>query len=120
MSASIRSLSLARGAMHRIVNGRGWQIYVSEGELWLTQDCDSRDCLLGAGESFTLDRDGMAIACAMRPAVIILSAPVPARGRSVLARAWSAFFVPLGRMSPLTRELIARLQARRQPARKAA
>ena len=79
MKASIRSLSLARGAMHRIVNGRGWQIHVDEGELWLTQHDDPSDHLVRSGETFTLDRDGTTIACAMQPAVITLSAPRPAR-----------------------------------------
>ncbi len=97
MNASIRSLALARGAMHRILNGRGWQIYVSEGELWLTQHHDTRDFVLKAGESFTLDRDGLAIACAMSPAVIVLSAPTPVR--SPLARAWSAISAPLARIA---------------------
>jgi len=97
MKASIRSLALARGAMHRIVNGRGWQIQVAEGELWLTQDHDSRDYLLRAGESFTVERDGMTIVCAMRPAVITLSAPTPAGG--MLARVWQAVIAPLAKLA---------------------
>jgi len=97
MNASIRSLALARGAMHRILNGRGWQIYVSEGELWLTQHRDPGDHVLRAGDSFTLDRDGLTIACAMRPAVIVLSAPTPVR--SPLARAWSAIAAPLEKVA---------------------
>ena len=97
MKASIRSLSLTRGAMHRIVNGRGWQIQVAEGELWLTQDHDERDYLVRAGESFTVDRDGTTIACAVRPAVITLSAPRPNRG--MLARFWQALIAPFGELA---------------------
>jgi hypothetical protein len=85
--------------MHRIVNGRGWKIHVREGELWLTQHRDARDHVVRAGESFTLDRDGTAIACAMRPSVITLGAPTPPRSALARAGAWLATANPFARLA---------------------
>lgn len=39
----------------------GWRIKVLTGSLWITQDGDTRDIVLAAGDSVLLDRDGLAL-----------------------------------------------------------
>ena len=92
-----REISLKRGTMHRIEGGRGTRIHVREGEVWLTQHLDWRDRILIAGESFVLDREGPAIASALRNSVFNLSRP--RAGRGVLSRAWSALTAPLAELA---------------------
>ncbi len=65
-------LEMARGSFARIEDGRGVRLYVREGELWITQEGDRRDYYVGAGESFQLDRDGVALASALRPSSVDL------------------------------------------------
>jgi hypothetical protein len=65
-------LTLARGSVLRIEDGQDLVVHVREGSLWLTQERDRRDYYLGAGDSFRLDRDGLAIASATRPSRIAL------------------------------------------------
>lgn len=44
---------------------RGDRVECLAGTLWITQDGDPRDTVLGTGESFTADRDGRLLASAM-------------------------------------------------------
>lgn len=46
---------------------RGRRLTVVEGRLWLTLDHDLRDIFLGAGDSFTVDRDGVTLLHALAP-----------------------------------------------------
>ena len=66
-------LPLRRGSLLRIEDGRDTVITVLRGELWLTQEGDRRDRYLAAGQSFRLDRQGVAIASAMRHSLVSLS-----------------------------------------------
>ena len=54
----------ARAAVGRAAR-RGDRIECLSGTLWITQDGDPRDTVLGTGESFTADRDGRLLASAM-------------------------------------------------------
>jgi Protein of unknown function (DUF2917) len=51
---------LAQGALQSIEDGCGSSVQCLEGALWLTQQGDTRDIVLEAGESFVLDRPGTA------------------------------------------------------------
>lgn len=82
-----RSLGMTPGSILRIEDGCGTLIHVREGALWLTQEGDPRDRYVSAGRSFRLDRDGTAIASAMRQAVVTLAAPAP-RSRPSLTHAF--------------------------------
>ena len=64
---------LPRGGMLRIEDGAHSVVHVADGALWLTQEGDPRDRYLAAGSSFTLDRDGLALAQATQPSVVMLS-----------------------------------------------
>ena len=45
----------------RVRDGKGAQVRVLAGAVWVTQDYDSRDVVLKAGEAFVLDRNGTAV-----------------------------------------------------------
>ena len=72
------SIGMPRGSVLRIEDGRGVVVHAWEGHFWITQSGDTRDCFIAPGESFTLDRDGVALVHAMRRAVATLTAPTPA------------------------------------------
>jgi hypothetical protein len=61
--------------VHRIENGRGTEVFCLKGTVWLTQEGDPRDVILGAGQSFVLDRKGVAVAYALKDAAITVGVP---------------------------------------------
>jgi hypothetical protein len=115
-------MALRRGEFVRIEDGRGMLFYVWEGELWITQERDRGDYYVKAGDWFQLDREGVALACALRATSVTLTAPVPAYyarrithgprviyerarepggwlegARQRLARLWANSYAPLSR-----------------------
>lgn len=82
----IRPIVLARRGVHRIEDGRGLQVTCFKGHVWITQQRDPRDIVLGAGQSFVLDRRGSAIVFALKDAVI----HVGAAGQIAAAQAQAA------------------------------
>jgi hypothetical protein len=69
---------LPRGSLLLIEHGRGMQIELWDGELWITQEDDSRDYLIGPGTSFRLGREGIVLANVLKPGRLTITAPVPA------------------------------------------
>ena len=69
------SFGMARGSLLRIDDGAGTLLHVWEGEVWLTQEGSRQDHMLGAGQSFLLDRPGAVLAQAFRRSLVSLSAP---------------------------------------------
>ena len=59
------SIHLRRGQPLRLENGYGRRISVLEGHVWVTQDGDPRDVVLGAGEDFRFDRPVSALVSAL-------------------------------------------------------
>jgi hypothetical protein len=91
------SLSLARGSMLRIEDGRDILIYVWEGEVWLTEEREREDRILRAGAWHRLERQGAAIGYALERSVVTLTAPEPQQyaRRILLVRAGDAAPVEL-------------------------
>jgi hypothetical protein len=71
------SVSLTRGSMLRIEDGRDMLVYVWEGEIWLTEHGERRDRLLRAGGWHRLERAGAALGYALERSVLTLTAPQP-------------------------------------------
>ena len=70
-------IGLARGNVLRVENARNMRVRVARGMLWITQEDDPSDVVLERGESFLLDRDGVALlhACGGAPQTLISLAP---------------------------------------------
>ena len=62
---------LRKGALLRLQHARGRGVAVFSGCLWVTQEGDLQDVTLGAGDSFTFDRDGLTMAQAFEDTSLI-------------------------------------------------
>jgi hypothetical protein len=72
---NVRPVSLKARDVQRIDDGRGLSITCLKGSIWITQDRDLRDIILGAGQSFVLDRNGLTVVFAFDDASILVSRP---------------------------------------------
>ncbi len=70
------AMVVPRGGFLRIDDGRGTEIHVHQGLVWLTQHHDGKDRFLEAGDRFVIDRDGRTIAQAFSEAMVTLLSPV--------------------------------------------
>jgi hypothetical protein len=61
----LSSIGLTRGNVARIENGRGTLLRVETGSVWVTQDRSTKDTVLQAGESFSIERDGTTVLSAL-------------------------------------------------------
>jgi hypothetical protein len=66
---------LLRDHTLRIADGQSHVIAVFEGQVWLTQDGDSRDVILEAGDSFGFGGSGLTLVQAFRDARLLVSEP---------------------------------------------
>jgi hypothetical protein len=93
----LEPIALQARTVHRIDNGRGQQVTCVRGVVWVTQEHDSRDIILSAGQSAVLDRRGLAVVYAFKDALVTVGAamqlPAPSRpaerARSYAERAWA-------------------------------
>jgi hypothetical protein len=60
----------------RFDDATGVAIVCLRGELWLTQDGDLDDVILGPGERFTLDRPGLALVEALKASSLRVAMPL--------------------------------------------
>ncbi len=58
-------LSLAREGLVAIRDGQGTRIVCHAGSLWITQECDVKDSVITAGESFTVRKPGLTLLTAL-------------------------------------------------------
>ena len=68
-----RAIAMTRGTLVRIEDGKGTQVHVWDGELWITQEGDRHDHLVKAGESFELKHDGATVINALRRGVVTVT-----------------------------------------------
>ncbi len=87
---------MPRGSLLRIDGGAGVLVHVWKGEIWLTQEGSTKDHVLGAGQSFRVDRGGATLAQAFRRSVVSLTPPAP---RMSALSAWAAKL-----LAPLTEQ----------------
>jgi hypothetical protein len=66
---------LAEAQTLRVNDGFLVSVDCVDGCLWITQDNDPRDIILAGGESFILDRSGVALLFAFRPSTIAVREP---------------------------------------------
>jgi hypothetical protein len=69
------ALHLGQGNLLRIEDGGGLLVSVTQGQVWLTEEGDSRDIVLESGQSFRLQHRGLSLVYALEPAGLTLSAP---------------------------------------------
>lgn len=69
----------------RLNDAASWTVACLRGSLWITQEGDTRDLFLNAGDTFTLDRDGLALILAMHNAAVAVRPPAGGRGQAVAA-----------------------------------
>jgi hypothetical protein len=82
-----RAVRMARGALERVVDGKGAIVSVWDGALWITQEGDRRDYFVQAGNSFRVEHGGVTLIHALRRSIVTLEAPGGLRHR--LARLWT-------------------------------
>ena len=56
-----RLLRLSHGDLVEFPDARGTTLHVARGRVWITQERARRDVVLDAGDTFTLERDGMTV-----------------------------------------------------------
>ena len=66
------SISLPKGAIHRLPDGRGRRIESLSGSLWVTIDHDRRDILVNPGKGFDIDRSGTTLISALDDARFVV------------------------------------------------
>lgn len=114
------TITLTRGDYARIEDGRDATVTVAYGSVWLTHAGDTDDVYLQAGDVFRIRRNGVTVASAFKPSILVVtpfepesramrvsiatcSAPEPVElfttGRKPatawLDRFWTRLFVPV-------------------------
>jgi hypothetical protein len=74
------SIGMTRGKPVRVDDGRGIEVSVAYGSIWITQEYDRTDVCLGAGKTFRIDRDGATMIDALEPSLVTLTPSAPRAG----------------------------------------
>lgn len=74
------AIQLARRQELQLVDAAGNTVTCLRGGLWITQHHDTRDIVLGPGESFVFDRPGLAIVRATAESLLGIAEHAPAWG----------------------------------------
>ena len=69
------TMQLTEGKLISLPHAKGSTVAVLWGSVWLTQDGDSRDYELNAGESFTIRGDGMVVISAFENSAVTILQP---------------------------------------------
>jgi hypothetical protein len=71
--AELSTIGLTRGKVARIPNGRGMQVRVESGSVWLTQDRCGDDVILKAGESYRIASNGLTLLGSLNKSFALLT-----------------------------------------------
>jgi hypothetical protein len=84
------SIALERYHALSMTDAAGVEVECRTGQLWLTQDGDTRDILLAPGDTHAIQRDGLTLISAIKPSVVHVqpARPRPAARRRWLERVW--------------------------------
>lgn len=69
------TLSLARDGLLALRDAQGTRILCHEGALWVTQEGDIRDIVIGPGDALTLRAPGLTVVTAVQPSRLTLVEP---------------------------------------------
>jgi len=87
------AIGLPRGKTLRIEDASGALLHVWQGEVWITQQGSTKDHVLTAGQTFRLDRDGVALVQSFSRSIVSVSKPAQ-RSASLLHRFWTDLVAP--------------------------
>jgi hypothetical protein len=66
------TLSLARDGLLALRDALGTRILCHEGAIWVTQEGDIRDIIIGPGDAFTIRAPGLTVVTAVQPSKLTL------------------------------------------------
>lgn len=78
-AAMQENVALHRGATMRLEGGRGTQVRVTRGCVWITQHADHEDHVLRAGDCLALNGFGATLVQALEPSAVGIATPRTAR-----------------------------------------
>lgn len=73
-----KPIALDRGNLLRIYDGAGLRLTPASGVLWITEEQSANDTVLLPGDTHRLDRPGLAVVQAHRPARVLIELPAGA------------------------------------------
>lgn len=85
------STTIAPNRPLRLESAAGSRVTVLHGKVWITQDQDTRDCLLAEGDDFLLDRSGLAVVTALEDDAQVAITPADAMKAPAPASLWTRF-----------------------------
>ncbi len=69
------TLTLARDGLLALRDAQGTQILCHEGAIWVTQEGDIRDIVIGPGDALTVHAPGLTVVTAVQPSALTLVEP---------------------------------------------
>lgn len=69
------TLNLAREGLLAIRDGQATRIRVQDGTLWITEEGEVKDTILGSGDSYTIRHPGLAVVTALGASRITIEGP---------------------------------------------
>ena len=63
-------IHLCDNELLKLLDAKGTLVQCHRGTLWITQANDTKDVIVHAGQSFEIERQGLALACSVEGAVL--------------------------------------------------
>ena len=83
------TLNLAPEGLVAIRDGQGTRIVCNAGSLWITQECEVKDAVITAGESFTVRNRGLTLVTALSTAEVTIIEPYHENPTQPRRNAWN-------------------------------